>query len=96
MMRAGRSGSPHITRLKRKYIKPVHERIKKTLREGIAKGEFRELDPEHFIYSVAGIINMYFACAPAIKVLSGHEPLDREVIARRRGEVLRFITQAAG
>jgi len=94
MMRAGRTGSPHIVKLKRKYIKPVHERIKRTMREGVAAGEFRAMDAEHFIYSVFGIINMYFACAQAIKVVSGNEPLDPKVIAQRRGEVMRFITQA--
>lgn len=94
MMRAGRSGSPHIKRLAQRYIKRIHQRVKEVLQEGVAAGDFEDLDAEHFIYSVIGIINMYFACAPAIKVVSGWEPLDAKVIARRRSEVLRFITQA--
>ena len=94
MMRKGRSGSPHIFKLKRKYMRKVHRELAKALRAGMKAGDFNALHPEHFIYSVSGMINFYFACAPAIKALSGHDPLQASSIRQRKAEVTRFIKQA--
>jgi len=94
MMRKGRSGSPHILRLAKKYIRKVHQELAKVVREGTKAGDFNPLDPENFVYSVVGMINFYFACAPALKAVSGHEPLGPASITRRKAEVMRFITQA--
>jgi len=92
MMRKGRS--PHILRLARKYIRKVHRELAKVVRQGAKTGDFKPLNPEHFVYSVVGMINFYFACAPALKAVSGHEPLGAASIALRKTEVMRFITQA--
>jgi len=94
MMRKGRLGSPHILRLARKYIRRVHHELGKVVSDGAKAGDFTSLDPEQFIYSVVGMINFYFACAPALKAVSGHEPLDPSRVKQRKREVMRFITQA--
>jgi TetR/AcrR family transcriptional regulator len=94
MMRRGRSGSRHIRTLARKYIKPVHRRVREVIQQGVRSGDFRRLDAEHAAYSITAVINSYFANSPLITILSGRDPLASAAIRRRKREVLRFLQNA--
>jgi TetR/AcrR family transcriptional regulator len=91
MMRRGRVGSPHIRRLVQKYIKAVHMRVRRLVREGIAAGQFHDVDPENTVYSITGLITFYFASAPVVELLGGRNPVSRARIERRKAEVLKLI-----
>src|SRR5205823_1627413 len=52
MMRAGRRGSPHIERIAGRYLRPLQLRLAQVFRAGIAQGEFRRVDPQHFLLSM--------------------------------------------
>jgi hypothetical protein len=94
IMRQGGSASPQLTKLAEKYIKPIHQALRQVVREGIAAGEIYPLDPEHFVYSMIGMMNFYFVSSSVIRILSSHEPWSKKGIEMRRREVTKFIQLA--
>lgn len=94
MMRAGRSGSPHIRRLVDKFLRPVEQKLAETILQGITSGEFRKVDPLQFLLSMVAMNVFYFGSAPVIAVITGKDPLSPERIAARRAAVLDFISAA--
>ena len=93
MLRAAH-GSPHMPRLAKRYFHPLAEKLGEVLRTGIASGEFRKLDPMHFVTSMVALVIFYFASAPVMKAVSGVDPLSPEKLAERRAAVLDFISAA--
>lgn len=92
-----RSGSDRIGQMKRvaqTYFRPIYQKLGEVLREGIAAGEFRPIDPMHFVPSMVAIIVFYFSAAPVIKTLMKFDPLAPQQIAARRAFVLDFISAA--
>jgi TetR/AcrR family transcriptional regulator len=94
MMRAREGHSPHIEKLVKNYFQPIYARVGELLRQGIAEGEFRKIDPAHFIPSVVAMIIFYFSSAPLIQKIVRFNPLAPERIAERRTAVLDFISAA--
>jgi hypothetical protein len=64
------------------------------VRQGVADGEFRPVNPAHFVPSMIAIIVFYFNSAPMMQKIIGHNPLTPERIAERRAAVLDFISAA--
>jgi TetR/AcrR family transcriptional regulator len=93
MMRSG-NGSPHLRRIARRYFKPLYARITEVVREGIAAGEFRPIDPLQFMPSMVALVVFYFISAPVMKSVTGFDPLSAERLAQRRTAVLDFIAAA--
>jgi TetR/AcrR family transcriptional regulator len=93
MLRAAH-GSPHMPRLAKRYFHPLAAKLGEVLRAGIASGEFRKIDPMHFIPSMVALVIFYFASAPVTKAVSGVDPLSPERLAERRAAVLDFISAA--
>ena len=90
-----RTGSDRVGQMKRvakNYFQPIYQKLGEVLREGIAAGEFRPIDPAQFIPSMVAIIVFYFSAAPVIKTLMKVDPLAPERIAERRAFVLDFIS----
>jgi TetR/AcrR family transcriptional regulator len=94
MMRAKEGSSPHIERLIRNYFQPVFDGVSDLLRKGIGDGEFRPIDPVHFIPSMISVVVFYFSGSPVMRRLFGFNPFTPERIAERRAAVLDFITAA--
>jgi TetR/AcrR family transcriptional regulator len=92
-MRSG-AGAAEMHRVAREYFRPIFIKLVEVLREGVRRGEFREVNPMDFIPSIAGIIVFYFAAAPLMKTLMKSDPLSAERIRERRAFVLQFITAA--
>src|SRR5512142_1677506 len=44
-MSAGRNASPHLRHIVQRYLRPIFLKVSEVLREGIAAGEFRAVDP---------------------------------------------------
>jgi TetR/AcrR family transcriptional regulator len=92
-----RSGSDRIGQMKRvaqTYFRPIYQKLGDVLREGIASGEFRPIDPMHFVPSMVAVILFYFSAAPVMKTLMKIDPLAPEQIAVRRAFVIDFISAA--
>ena len=94
MMRAREGHSEHIDRLVKTYFRPIYRRLGELLRQGIASGEFRKVDPAHFISSMVAMIVFYFSGAPVMRRIVRFNPLAPERIAERRVAVLDFISAA--
>ena len=94
MMRAGRAGSPHMRRIVERYLRPVEQKVAEVLRQGIESGEFRRVDPRHFLLSMVAMNVFYFGSAPVIALITGMDPLAPELIAARRAAVLDLISAA--
>src|SRR5450755_2768424 len=59
-MRSG-AGSQRMQRVAKEYFRPIFGKLVEVLREGIAAGEFRAVNPMDFVPSVAAVIVFYFA-----------------------------------
>jgi len=94
MMRAREGQSPHIEKVIKNYIQPIFLRVSELLRQGIAEGLFRPVNPAHFVQSIVAMIVFYFSSAPMMQKIIGFNPLTAERIAERRASVLDFISAA--
>ncbi|SRR5579871_677252 len=94
MMRAREGHSEHIDRLVKTYFQPIYQRIGRLLQQGIAAGEFRKVDPAHFVPSMVAMIVFYFSSAPVMQRIVRFNPLAPERVAERRAAVLDFISAA--
>jgi TetR/AcrR family transcriptional regulator len=94
MMRAREGHSQHIEQIIKNYIQPIFHRVSEVMREGIANGAFRPVDPAHFVPSMVALIVFYFSSAPMMQKIVGFNPLTPQRIAERRAAVLDFISAA--
>jgi TetR/AcrR family transcriptional regulator len=94
MMRARDGQSPHIDKVIKMHIRPIFARVSELMRKGIVDGEFRPVNPAHFVPSMVAMIVFYFSSAPMMQKIVGFNPLTRERIAERRAAVLDFISAA--
>ncbi len=94
MMRAARGGAPHLERIVRQYFVPLFSKLVEVIREGQAAGQFRQVDPRHFVPSMISVIVFHFTNAPVLRLLSQVDPLSAEIVAARRAAVLDFISAA--
>src|SRR5580700_7224311 len=94
MMRAREGQSPHIDKIIKNYFQPIFALVSEVMRKGIADGEFRPVNPAHFVPSMVAMIVFYFSSAPMMQRIVGFNPLTPERIAERRAAVLDFISAA--
>jgi TetR/AcrR family transcriptional regulator len=94
MMRAREGQSPHIDKIIKNYIQPIYLRVGDLIQQGIAEGEFRPVDPAHFIPSMISVIVFYFSSTPVMRKIVKFNPLAPERIAERRVAVLDFVSAA--
>jgi TetR/AcrR family transcriptional regulator len=93
MMRAGKN-SPNLQHIVRDYLRPIFSRLSGVLTDGVASGDFRPVDPVHFVPSIVAIIVFYFSSAPVMQLITHTNPLSPEKIAERRAAVLDFVSAA--
>lgn len=94
MMRAREGQSHIIDKVVKNYIQPMFARVSEVMRQGIAQGEFRPVNPAHFVPSMVAMIVFYFSSAPVMQKIVGFDPLTPQRIAERRAAVLDFISAA--
>jgi len=94
MMRAARGKAPHLKRIAKQYFIPLFSRVAAVIEEGQAEGDFRAVDPMHFVPSMIAIIVFHFTNAPVLRMVKGIDPLAPELLAARRAAVLDFISAA--
>ena len=94
MMRAGRGSVTQLDRIVKRYFVPLSRQLGQVMKEGMASGEFRKVDPLQFVPSMISVIVFYFINAPAMRLMLGSDPLVPERVAARRAAVLDFISAA--
>ena len=75
----------------REYLRPFHSRLVHTIREGIAAGQFRRVDPDHTALSILGMTTSYFAGAPILSAIVGRDLLLPQAVEGRRRALLDFL-----
>ena len=93
-LRAGHGDPSRLQRLAKQYFRPVFQELSGLLQEGAQSGDFRRVDPLHFIPSMISVIVFYFNTAPVIKIMTGGNPMSPARLAQRRAAVLDFISTA--
>ena len=94
MMGVGRGKANHLERIVKKYFRPLFGRVAEVLKTGQATGEFRPVDPLHFVPSMIAVIVFYFTAAPVMRLMTGKDPMSPERVAARRTAVLDLISAA--
>ncbi|MGA7382652.1 MAG: TetR/AcrR family transcriptional regulator [Terriglobales bacterium] len=94
MMSAGRNGSSQLDRIVKQYFRPLAGQLSQVLTEGMAAGDFRSVDPMQVVPSMISVIVFYFINAPAMRSMTGIDPLHPKQVAARRAAVLDFISAA--
>jgi TetR/AcrR family transcriptional regulator len=75
----------------RKYLRPFHNQVVRTIKEGIAAGEFRLVDPDHTALSILGMTTSYFAAAPILSAIVGRDLLATKSVEDRKRALLDFL-----
>lgn len=75
----------------RQYLRPLHNRLVRTIEDGVAAGEIRNVNPHHTAFTIMGMITSYFAAAPILSEVAGHNLLTPGAIEERKQAVLDFI-----
>lgn len=91
IQRLSMSGGRPFERLVRKYSAPLADRLTEVIKRGIHTGEFRRVDPEHTVISLAALTRFYFSVAPIVRAVTGSDPYEADNVRRRRHEVLEFV-----
>ena len=73
------------------YFGPLYRRLTATIRAGIARGEFRRVDPQNTAVTLIAMTVFYFAAAPVLVELWRCNPLAPARVAARRRSVLDFL-----
>ena len=94
MMRAARGKAPHLPRIAKQYFIPLFRKVAAVIEEGQATGDFRPVDPLHFVPSMIAVIVFYFTSAPVMRLMTGKDPMSPERVAARRAAVLDLISAA--
>lgn len=83
-----------LERMLREHSIPLLKMLLALVERGMRAGEFRRLDREHTIISLAGLTVHYFNIAPAFRMISGQDPFSEANLARRKAAVLELIRYA--
>ena len=85
------SRKPRLGGIVENYFRPLHGRLMTTIRSGIARGEFRRVDPQNTVVTLIAMTVFYFAAAPVLGELWRCDPLAPKRVAARRRAVLDFL-----
>ena len=75
----------------REYFRPLHQLLSRTLSEGMASREFRPLDAGQLAQMAMGMTTSYFAAAPILSQVVGHNVLSPQAVAARKHALLDFL-----
>jgi AcrR family transcriptional regulator len=85
------SRGPNMGWIVSEYYRPLHGRLVRLIEEGISAGEFRRVDARNAAVTVVSIMVHYFAAAPVLSRVLGHDPLRPQEVAKRREAVQDFL-----
>ncbi|HXN99362.1 MAG TPA: CerR family C-terminal domain-containing protein [Candidatus Acidoferrales bacterium] len=75
----------------REYFRPFHKRLAGLIEDGIASGEFRKVDAHQTVFTLIGMTVFYFASAPVMSRVTGHNILSPQALKMRRRALLDFV-----
>jgi TetR/AcrR family transcriptional regulator len=71
----------------------LYSRVEVLLKNGIASGEFRKMDPGHGAINIIGLCGFYFCAANNLSHIPGksRNPLNKQSLARHAAEVMALV-----
>lgn len=75
----------------RRYLRPLHNGLAGIIQDGVAEGEIRDVNAHQTAFTILGMITSYFAAAPILSEVAGHNLLTPSAIAERKRAILDFI-----
>jgi len=82
---------PQLHWIVQKYFRPFHKRLSRAIEQGIAAGEIQPVDPNNTVFSIIAITVFYFAAAPVLSKVLGHDALRPQAVAARKRAILDFL-----
>ncbi len=83
------------TRVRQKYFVPVARKFQAVIQQGIRTGELCSSDSTQTALSVVALTVFYFAAAPMLKAVGIiKDPYEKLQLAKRKREVLNFVSRA--
>jgi TetR/AcrR family transcriptional regulator len=73
------------------HHRPLHKRAVKTIREGIARGQFRAVDPDQMVFTIFGMIMYYFATGQLASQIWNRDIWNPRNVEQRGRAVLDFL-----
>jgi TetR/AcrR family transcriptional regulator len=75
----------------REYFRPFHKRLTGLIEDGVASGEFRKVDAHQTVFTLVGMTVFYFASAPVMSRVVGHNALSAGALEIRRRALIDFL-----
>jgi TetR/AcrR family transcriptional regulator len=74
----------------------LYSRVETLLKNGIASGEFREMDPGHGAINIIGLCCFYFCAANNLSHIPGknRNPLSKHSLTKHTAEVMAFVRRS--
>ncbi len=94
VQREAMDATPKIEWIARDYFQPFFKHLTGLIADGISAGEFREVDPRQTAFTMLGATAFYFASAPVMRTIVGHDLLAANALEARRLALLDFIEHA--
>lgn len=90
MLESIQGGGEHLRRL---GMPSLYSQVEVLLKNGIASGEFREMDPAHGAINIIGLCGFYFCAANNLPHIPGRSrnPLNKQSLATHTAEVVVFV-----
>jgi TetR/AcrR family transcriptional regulator len=77
--------------LARTHIVPAHRLLQRFIKEGIACGEFRKVDPTQMVITLIGMIALYFSSSVVHSEILGKNAFSPNAVAERKRAVVDFL-----
>jgi TetR/AcrR family transcriptional regulator len=84
--------TPEFEWIVREYFGPFHKRLVTIVEDGVAAREFRKVDAHQTVFTLLGMTVFYFAAAPVMSRLSGHNVLSPQGLETRRRALIDFVS----
>ena len=77
--------------LARTHIVPGHRLLQRMIQDGIARGEFRRVDPKQTVITLIGMIGFYFSSSVVHSEILGKNAFSPKAVAERKRAVVDFL-----
>lgn len=91
VQREAMDATPKIEWIAKEYFHPFLKHLSELIQDGIAVGDFRKVDAHQTAFTMLGASAFYFASAPVMKHVVGHDLLTPQALEARRRALLDFI-----
>ena len=75
----------------RNHLRPSHKRLVRMLQEGVRTGAFRNIDTHQTAFTIMGMTTSYFAAAPILSQVAGHDLMAPKALLARKRSLLDFL-----